>query len=1457
MTNYLRILLACLFIFLLFIPISFCSQATAQIVYVATDDSGDYKCDGTDDHIEINQALSYIDSMGGGTVWLKSGTYTIDNALIIGSDATLTGDSDSIVTIPNNAGWMENLPLIKSQSNDNVTICGFQIDGNRDNQPEPTGYGWYRLVEFQETTNIKVHDMQMSGSSSDDIKCEFSYVDVNAKNVDIYDNTIYRSGHDCIYILRMNGISVYNNKLTTRTNSGVRLYNSNHADIYDNYITSNGGGNAGIEIQRYSSVPYVTDVEIYNNVIDKTNIYGISVTGNGEYDIDTAKGVNIHHNIIKNVATDWDNPAIAGINVVAWNGTIIENNVIDGCYRNGIMSHEKYSSNPDLWVTSFSGSGYTTYVRNNIITGIVARDGDGFGIHNDLFDTHTIIAENNCLYDNDISNYKGNGITYNNDIYVDPLFADSSNHDYHLKSTAGRISGSGWVFDTISSPLIDSGNPLSDWSNEPESNGDRINIGVYGNTAEASKSVSDEEVIPTTDSTSTQSLVYDNRLRESTPDETLAGSSYIDIGHNDGEERFRDVMKFDLSEYDTTDIVSSATLSLAWYYPADTTRTSDTIVEIYRADDWNPSQVSWSDSAYGTPWNNPGGDWFDKNNVAQGTTPYASVTFKANDIPDNQYYEFDVTELVQEYVSGKYSNTGFFIKARNENNNYIAFYSSEWNDTDQRPKLTIDLTEQDVQRPTASAGSDQTIPAGETVTLDGSGSTDDVGIASYRWDFDESDGIQQEAAGAVVQHTYDTAGIYTATITVADISGNTDSENVIITVIDEEGIPTTSSTSTQSQVYDNRLRESTPDETLAGSSYIDIGHNDGEERFRDVMKFDLSAYDTTDIVSSATLSLTWYYPTATTRNSDTIVEIYRADDWNPNQVSWSNSATGTPWNNPGGDWFDKNNVAQGSTPYASVTFKASNLPDNQYYEFDVTELVQEYVSGKYSNTGFFIKARDENNNYIAFYSSEWSDTNQRPKLTVDLTEQDTQMPTPSADYTSTQTPVYDNRLREASADATLGQNNYIDIGNKKNYGSYRDVIWFDLSDYSETDTITNADLELFWYYPSDSTRDEDTIVDIYRADDWDPDYVSWSNSEAGTQWNNAGGDWFDKNNVAQGSTPYASITFKATDVPDNQYYEFDVTQLVQEFVNGEYGNTGFFLKARDENSNYIAFYSSDISDPDKMPKLTIDHTTGQSSASVPETPLNTAPVINSISARSVDETDTLTFVVSATDADGDALTYSATSLPAGASFNTASGLFSWTPSKGDSGIYTVTFTVTDGDLIDSTTSRITVNELDSAPVVEQNNAPSITLFEPSANTVFEEGSTVNIKVTASDADGQSLSYIIKINGETVSTSADYSWVLDHSSAGTYTIKAVVSDGIDDVSAEHTITITEQTTTITDVPRWDVNEDGIVNVLDITLIGQNYGTTYTGDLPRWDVNQDGVVNILDLSIVSSHMGETTN
>jgi uncharacterized delta-60 repeat protein len=92
---------------------------------------------------------------------------------------------------------------------------------------------------------------------------------------------------------------------------------------------------------------------------------------------------------------------------------------------------------------------------------------------------------------------------------------------------------------------------------------------------------------------------------------------------------------------------------------------------------------------------------------------------------------------------------------------------------------------------------------------------------------------------------------------------------------------------------------------------------------------------------------------------------------------------------------------------------------------------------------------------------------------------------------------------------------------------------------------------------------------------------------------------------------------------------------------------------------------------------------------VPNRPPELAPVGN----KWVNEGQLLAFTISSTDPDGDPLTYSATGLPPGATFNASAGTFSWTPRYDQAGSYNVTFTVSDGSLTDSETISISVNNV--------------------------------------------------------------------------------------------------------------------------------------------------------------------
>jgi len=51
---------------------------------------------------------------------------------------------------------------------------------------------------------------------------------------------------------------------------------------------------------------------------------------------------------------------------------------------------------------------------------------------------------------------------------------------------------------------------------------------------------------------------------------------------------------------------------------------------------------------------------------------------------------------------------------------------------------------------------------------------------------------------------------------------------------------------------------------------------------------------------------------------------------------------------------------------------------------------------------------------------------------------------------------------------------------------------------------------------------------------------------------------------------------------------------------------------------------------------------------------------------------------------------------------------------------------------------------------------------------------------------------------------------------------------------------------------DVNSDGVVNILDLVIVGKSFGKDVNN--AKADVNKDGIIDVLDLNIVGQHLGE---
>jgi len=135
------------------------------------------------------------------------------------------------------------------------------------------------------------------------------------------------------------------------------------------------------------------------------------------------------------------------------------------------------------------------------------------------------------------------------------------------------------------------------------------------------------------------------------------------------------------------------------------------------------------------------------------------------------------------------------------------------------------------------------------------------------------------------------------------------------------------------------------------------------------------------------------------------------------------------------------------------------------------------------------------------------------------------------------------------------------------------------------------------------------------------------------------------------------------------------------------------------------------------------------------------PVLDTIGDKLAHEQELIEFEVNATDADNDVLTYAASNLPPGASFNAQTRNFTWTPGFGQQGSYPgIHFEVSDGKLTDFEDIAITVkpNGEDAFSV------SALKIYPGKANP----GKTVNVRALVTNIGTVAGSYEVtmRING---------------------------------------------------------------------------------------------------------------
>ncbi len=282
-------------------------------------------------------------------------------------------------------------------------------------------------------------------------------------------------------------------------------------------------------------------------------------------------------------------------------------------------------------------------------------------------------------------------------------------------------------------------------------------------------------------------------------------------------------------------------------------------------------------------------------------------------------------------------------------------------------------------------------------------------------------------------------------------------------------------------------------------------------------------------------------------------------------------------------------------------------------------------------------------------------------------------------------------------------------------------------------------------------------------------------------------------------------------------------------------------------TNYTSF-TFEVQDDGGTTNGGVDRDPTPNTITIDLTPVNDAPVLDPIGNQNVDELSTLTFTATASDSDlpSDTLTFSldAASIAAGMTIDSATGVFTWTPTESDGGTTpSVTVTVTDsgtGNLVDSETFTITVNDTNTAPVLD-----------PIGNQSVDELSTLTFTATASDSDIPTDTLTFSLDAASLAAgmsidanTGEFSWTPTESDGGTIpSVTITVTDsGTGNLVDSETFTITVN----------DVNVAPVLDPIGNQSIDELTTLTFTATASDSDIPVDTLTYSLDAASIAAGM-----
>ncbi|WP_342304514.1 putative Ig domain-containing protein [Methanolobus sp. ZRKC5] len=322
--------------------------------------------------------------------------------------------------------------------------------------------------------------------------------------------------------------------------------------------------------------------------------------------------------------------------------------------------------------------------------------------------------------------------------------------------------------------------------------------------------------------------------------------------------------------------------------------------------------------------------------------------------------------------------------------------------------------------------------------------------------------------------------------------------------------------------------------------------------------------------------------------------------------------------------------------------------------------------------------------------------------------------------------------------------------------------------YSTTNLPGGANLdpstgEFTWTpaYGESGNYDVEFIAEANGLDDTETITISVGNVDRAPELATIGNKAVDENELL-------SFTISATD-PDDETVTYSATNLPDganlDPSTGEFRWTPGYNDSGSYNVNFIATANS-LTDLETI-TITVNN-------------IDRAPNFEPIGNRVVDENELLSFTTSAIDLDDDTIIYSTNTLPAGATFDSITKEFRWTPGYDDSGSYDINFIATANSLTDSETITITVDNIDRAPELD-----------PIGNKVTDENELLIFSISATDPDDDKRTYsAVDLPSEATfdSSTGEFRWTPGHNDSGSYNIEFIVTAKSLNDSEKITITV---------------------------------------------------------------------